>query len=202
VNARVGPPQTTAHLRWPANASGPFSQTVNNLSADTEYSFRVCGQQLNGSGLACAQTRTFTTEPAVEDSARASWWSGCCESFQVDARSGPGGQNAHGSLSWELGTSSLTQETFEGAVTCLEVDGRRAVVGAVGEWTVFWPTVTTKPGSMLALVVDGVTLADRFATNPPSEGSAPPGCEAAQFGPGQTADPFEFVVNDASAPAL
>jgi DNA-binding beta-propeller fold protein YncE len=52
--------QTTPTVNWPAGASGSFGQTVTGLSPNTNYSFRVCGQD-QGNSAACLSTKTFTT---------------------------------------------------------------------------------------------------------------------------------------------
>ena len=48
--------------------------------------------------MACAQTRTFTTGPPVEDSVTGSWVLSPHYSGQIDARSGPEGQHPQGSV--------------------------------------------------------------------------------------------------------
>lgn len=200
VTGRAGPPLKTRSLHWPAGANGgPFAQAVDKLSAGTGYSFRICGsdQGTPPEGV-CAQTRTFTTSAATQDVAHGSWWSGCCVSFGVNARSGPSGQNPHGTMNRREGSSwSQTWWSFQGSVTCLEVNRRRAVIGAVGE-RIDDPGGTTSPARMLALVEDGVTGSDRFAVTDASTGSTPPDCKTAEFGsPTQSPQQFEWVVNDA-----
>jgi hypothetical protein len=196
VTGRVGFPARTRDLDWPAGASGPITQRVEGLSASTPYSFRVCGRD-NETADVCAQTRTFTTQGATEDVARGGWWAGCCNSFGVNARSGPDGENARGSMFQQTGNSfDPVSRHFAGTVTCLEVDGRRAVIGSVGEVKTS-PSGTTAPASLLVLAVDGVTAADAYAVKDYGPGS-PPNCDTAEFGePGQVQDSFEWVVNDA-----
>jgi hypothetical protein len=196
VTGRVGAPAQTRELDWPAGASGPITLKVEDLSASTPYTFRVCGRD-NETAAVCAQTRTFTTKAATEDVAHGGWWSGCCSSFGVNARSGPGGENARGSIAQRVGNSfDPVSTSFQGNVTCLEVDGRRAVVGAVGEVETS-PSGTTSPASLLVLAVDGVTGADAYTTQNYGPAS-PPNCETAEFRePNQVQDWFEWVVNDA-----
>jgi hypothetical protein len=194
---RVGDPQQTNQLTWPGGASGPIIQKVSDLSASTPYTFRVCGTDV-ATDPVCAQTKTFTTKPPTEDVAHGGWWSGCCNSFAVNARSGPGGENARGSMGLTVGNSfDPVSRHFGGTVTCLEVDGRRAVIGAVGQVTTS-PPGTSAPATLLALVVDGVTAADQFEVHDIVSGSTPPDCEAAEFtSPTEVQTSFEFVVNDA-----
>jgi hypothetical protein len=197
VSGRVGDPQQTGQLTWPGGASGPIIQKVTDLSAGTSYSFRICGTDVQTDPV-CAQTKTFTTKPPTEDVAHGGWWSGCCNSFGVNARSGPGGENPTGSMNLRAGNSfDPVSRSFGGTVTCLEVDGRQAVIGAVGQVTTS-PPGTSNPATLLALVVDGVTAADEFEVGEIVSGSTPPNCATATFGsPSEAQDWFEFVVNDA-----
>ena len=167
------------------------------MSAGTSYTFRVCGTDVQTDPV-CAQTKTFTTKPPTEDVAHGGWWGGCCNSFGVNARSGPGGENARGSMNLRTGSSfDPVSRAFSGAVSCLEVDGRRAVIGAVGQVTTS-PSGTIQPATLLALVVDGVTAGDENDVNDIVLGSTPPDCAAAEFtSPGPVGTQFEFVVNDA-----
>jgi hypothetical protein len=194
VTGRVGDPQRTRTLDWPASASGPISQKVTGLSASAPYSYRLCGED-GQTAAVCAQTRTFTTGAATEDVASGGWWGGCCNSFSVNARSGPDGENARGSMFQQSGNSfDPVSRQFRGIVTCLEVDGRRAVIGAVGEIEEH-PSGTTYSAARLVLAVDGVAAADAYAVQ---DSASPPNCETAEFGePGRLQDSFEWVVNDA-----
>jgi hypothetical protein len=196
VTGRVGDPALTRELSWPAGASGPITQKVEDLSASAPYSFRVCGWD-NETEAVCAQTRTFTTKAATEDAAHGGWWSGCCASFGVNARSGPGGENARGTVGERRGNSfDPVSTSYQGTVTCLEVDGRRAVIGSVGELKTD-PSGTTRTVSLLVLAVDGVTAADAYATQGYGPAS-PPNCKTAEFGePTEVQTWFEWVVNDA-----
>jgi hypothetical protein len=185
---------TTETRHWPGGSSGPISEKVTGLAAGTSYSFVLCGQDLGGS-QACAQTRTFTTKPAVEDAARGSFWSGCCSSFSVDAKSGPSGENPRGTMRYVVGGGfDPVTHTFTGIVTCLAVHGTRAAVGAVGQ-TNDYPPGTDRPTTMFVLIEDGRTAADSW-TNV-SAGSTPTDCGAAFGEPGQLDPMHEFVVNDA-----
>jgi hypothetical protein len=196
VAGRVGGPQQTSQLNWPAGARGPIIQKVSDLSAGTPYTFRICGSD-DQTPPVCAQTKTFTTKPPAEDSVHAGWWFGCCNSFGVNARSGPGGENPTGSMGLRTGSSfDPVSRSFGGTVTCLEVDGRRAVIGAVGQVTTS-PPGTSSPATLLAMVEDGVTAVDKYDVNEIVSGSTPPDCSTAQFDSPSDISEFEFVVNDA-----
>jgi hypothetical protein len=195
VTGSTANPRTTESTQWPSGASGAFSQKVKNLAAGSSYSFRVCGT--DSDTPACAQTRTFTTAAAVEDSAEGGYDAGCCASFRVDARSGPAGESPHGSMSLTE-TSGQTSTSFTGFVTCLAVDGRTAKVGAVGARRDLGAAEST-PARLLVALVDGHTQADSIERSL-SAGSTPPSCSAAPpFGQVFEHGNDEIVVNDAQA---
>jgi hypothetical protein len=201
ITGRVGtPPQIGNHYNWPAGASGPLWHTVGGLSAGSEYSFRVCGAD-NGTpdeDALCAQTRTFTTPAAVEDSVHGGWWGGCCAAESVQATSGPSGESPNGVMTWAIGPSSTpVSSRYTGIVTCLQITGRTAIIGSVGKRE-DTPGETT-PATMLVRVIDGVTAADSYQDLGVQPGSTPPSCATASF---PAAFPegaqFEMVVNDAA----
>jgi hypothetical protein len=69
--------------------------------------------------------------------------------FDVDARSGPSGENPSGTATWHLGRASGPTWTVD--VTCLSVTGNTAVIGFSG--TVSRPLIT-EPTAGLIRVVD------------------------------------------------
>lgn len=182
---------------WPAGASGPFSKVVTRLSADAEYSFRVCGSDQDAQESYCAQTRTFKTLPAVEDSVKGGFFHACCASLNVNATSGPSGENAHGSMNLGEFPAFSPGREFEGFVTCLIVHGRSAAVGAVGEWREFGtPNTDPYPGSLTAAIVDGHLGADKLGQRAAGPAS-PPDCASVTFENLFASDENFFVVNDA-----
>jgi hypothetical protein len=201
ITGRVGdPPQIGNHYNWPAGASGPFSHTVGGLSAGSEYSFRVCGADdgVPDEDAPCAQTRTFNTPAATQDSVHGGWWGGCCASESVQATSGPSGENPNGTMHWQIGPyTTPVSYSYTGIVTCLLVTGRTAIVGSVGQRKA--STGETTPSTMLVRVIDGETAADTYQGMEPQPGSTPPSCEGASFptDPYPEATWFEMVVNDA-----
>jgi hypothetical protein len=182
---------------WPAGASGPFSKTVTQLSAGADYSFRVCGQDQNAQESVCAQARTFKTLPAVEDSVRGGYFHACCASLNVNATSGPSGENARGSLDLGEFPAFSPGREFTGFVTCLIVDGRSAAVGAVGRWREYGtPNPEPYTGSLRVGIVDGHLGVDKIGQR--SQGSAsPPNCASETFQGLFGSDELHFVVNDA-----
>jgi hypothetical protein len=179
---------------WPAGASGPFSEPVSGLAAGSSYSFRICGSDANGSG--CAQTRTFTTKPPVEDGAVGWSWAGCCGRFEVDAHSTATGANPHGRLS-SSGGDGYNSASFVGLVTCLVVHGSQAAVGAVGRVT-FQPGGESVDQTYLVTIVDRRLERDTLNTVVAS-GTTPPDCASASFANnGEIIIPGgDYVVNDA-----
>jgi hypothetical protein len=199
VTDRVGDPQQIGAGHYPAGVTGPVSAKVGHLAAGSSYSFRLCGLDDGEAEYICAQTRTFTTPPAVEDSVYGGWFAGCCASFGVDARSGPSGESPRGTMNWHEGPTinDQTERTFTSdEITCMEVDGTRAAIGAVGILHLE-PSGEDHLASTLATIVDGRTQVDTYHRESPSNVSF---CSDASFD-NQTSlsSQFEFVVNDASA---
>jgi hypothetical protein len=190
----------TSTLRWPAGASGPFSQDVRELEANTEYSFRVCGADEDEPDAVCANTRTFTTGPLTNDWVSAGWFLSSAFHGDVYARGGPNGENPTGTVrtASQCGINPPCIR-FEGSVSCLAVSGNRAAVGAVGEQTTFDdPDPTVTPATRLVTVVEDGDGAGRISYTGAS-GSTPPNCATAsptsEFGGDVT------VRDAASAPA-
>jgi hypothetical protein len=104
-------------------------ESVSGLAASTTYHYRLCAQDAEpGTGPGCRGDTTFTTLPP-EDSVIGT--GGVMSGNQalglltLNAHSGPQGQNPHGSAT---GTTKYGSE-FGGPVTCLRVQGARAVIG-------------------------------------------------------------------------
>jgi hypothetical protein len=197
-----GDPLRAGGQTWPAGASGPISAKVIHLTAGSSHSYRLCGYDENpeGTNTICAQTRTFTTQPAVEDSLWGGFFAGCCSRFDVDARSGPTGANPRGSVRWYASSSSSPDppRIFNGFVTCLAGNGARAAVGAVGKWT--QQGSPDANATLLITIVDGRTEEDTY-NEVETAGSAPPNCATASFANQNTLlDPqADFIVNDATS---
>jgi hypothetical protein len=193
------------HLRagdrsWPAGASGPISAKVSHLTAGTQHSYRVCGYDEDPEyvDVKCAQTLTFTTKPAVDDSVRGGFYAGCCSRVDVDARSGQNGANPRGFFRWYARSSSSPDppSIFNGFVTCLAVNGSRAAVGAVGKWSQQGSPDTN--ATFLVTIVDGRTEEDTYH-HVETAGSTPPNCANADFSHQSPLiiHSYEFIVNDA-----
>ena len=99
-------------------------------------------------------------------------------------------------MSLRVGNSfDPVSRSFSGSVSCLDVDGRRAVIGAVGQVTTS-PPGTSGPATLVAVIQDGVTAADGYDRGEIVSGSTPPVC-ASELTPSSSFSDFEFVVNDA-----
>jgi len=191
----------TGDQDWPSGASGPFSTKATGLAASSSYSFKVCGWDYigenEGGQEACAQVRTFTTKPPVEDSIVGKFGFGRSSHYEVDAHSSPSGAAPGGTLS-EFDAGELQYASFTGNVTCLVVNGSAAAVGAVGTYHDF--DGTQRPQSRLWTVVDGRVGLDTF-NSVRAEGSAAPNCATASFADQHTLnEPMsrtDFIVNDA-----
>ena len=176
----------TPHLRWPAGASGPFSDTTRFLGplyADTEYKFRVCGsdeEDLNAPTV-CAQTRTFRTPPATRDAVLGGWRFGLSvgsAAGEVDASAKPDGSDLTGRMRHQLHEPNTI---FAGRVTCLRVSGSTGVVGAIGRRTTDGtepdPNGTPNASSLVTIADGGPGGSDRVGVTT-SSSTAPPNCAA------------------------
>ncbi len=195
LNGRVGDPPTAGFTNWPAGVSGPFSANVSGLAAGTEYSYRVCGHD-GGQTPVCSNTRTFTTRPPVKDAVFGGYWTGCCSTWTVNAKSGPSGENPEGYITWHSPNGfDSGHRDFQGIVTCLKVDGARAAVVAVGAIRNSFDGTET-PTTSTAIVVDGRTAQDSIH-DADIPGTAPLDCKSLSGTPGQLDAMHELIVNDA-----
>jgi hypothetical protein len=191
----------TGDQDWPSGASGPFGKKATGLAAGSSYSFKVCGwdyvAENEGGPVVCAQVRTFTTKPPVEDSVVGKYGFGRSNHYEVDAHSSPSGAAPRGTL-YEYDSGDLQFASFTGNVTCLVVKGSAAAVGAVGTFRDFNGTQRTQ--SRLWTVVDGRVGLDTF-NSVGAEGSSAPNCATASFANQHTLnEPMsrtDFIVNDA-----
>jgi hypothetical protein len=143
----------TSTRHWKAGTSGPFRELVAGLKQNTEYSFRVCGQD-EGQAAVCAQTLKFKTK--VGNTVRGNWgFRGFCCAHTippvpsrdngVDASSGPNGERPTGTLVADASDGSdghpSSGQTY--TVTCLKIDRTpkgyiRAAIGYGGHVVWLW----------------------------------------------------------------
>jgi len=174
------PVSTGPGFRWPAGASGPFSTKAEGLYPNTNYSFRICGRDIDEGGpFVCAPTLTFTTKAAAQDELWGGYFAGPCCNGYARAKAGPHGENASGHLS---------ASDFNGFVTCLAVNGNRAAVGGVGA-----------SSAMIMTVVDGGLTGTDTVQRAVAPAAVRPNCSAASFSNQVPVGPDEgdFVVIDA-----
>lgn len=178
----------TREREWPAGASGHFTEKVTGLYAGRQYSFRICGADGDAAPV-CAQTRTFTTGPPVQDSVVGFWVPSPHRSGSVDAHSGPSGQNPQGGFSARQGF-----DTIGATVTCLRVSGNKAVVGGVGKHS---PDAPAPNSRFLAAFVDGGPSGmDGFSVSIQPGTTTPPDCASVTSYP-EPSGGTDIVINDA-----
>jgi hypothetical protein len=179
---------TTRTRQWPAGSSGPFSESVGGLYSAKTYDFRVCGADDANGATSCGQTRQFTTRAPVNDTVTGHWGFSPHFNGSVDASSGPSGQDPQGTL-----TARRSSSAFEGYVTCVQVAGNKAVVGAVGH-----PAESPyyNQTALFTVVDGGPSGTDTIGVTIPAGTSAVPDCASAQFD-GENDGDTGLVVNDA-----
>jgi hypothetical protein len=177
----------TVPRHWPAGARGPFSATVSGLYASRTYFFRLCGRDDASASDICAQTRRFTTGAPVRDSVVGSWGQSSSFYGNVDAHSGPAGQNPSGTVS-----ARASFDSFTGNVTCLIVSGSTAKLGAVGHTQ----DSSEAKETMLLSVADGGPSGTDGVTVIITPGSTAPNCANAPM-PAAGNDGSQVVINDA-----
>jgi len=116
--------QETPRRNVPGGATGPFAQNTRvQLAFDTEYSFRLCGDE--GGGAVCAQTVKFRMPKPTGDAVFGEVPSAYgFRSLFIEAQSGPSGESPGGNFS--------VFGAFSGHVTSMTVTGNRAAVFARG----------------------------------------------------------------------
>jgi hypothetical protein len=137
---------------------------------------------LVGAGLARAQAPgdSVVGSGSAEDKFLATHQLGCCQyAYDLDAHSGPRGENPSGSVVVQFSGRDLLPYSFSGHVSCLAVNGTKAVIGAIVDEVQGTPL----PGFPFPTVGQGATL---FATDTHGPvtgtlfGGAPP--DADRFG--------------------
>jgi hypothetical protein len=128
-------------------------------------------------------------------------------SFDIDAFSGPSGENPSGVISVHLGGGNGT--TYRLAVTCLSVTGNQAIIGvsgtvggSLGQGTGGLMRVGDNGG--LGSGLDTLALALEFRQGPPDPTPLPGPTTCSEFptgsGPLQTTSLGDIVVTDAQPP--
>jgi hypothetical protein len=132
-------------------------------------------------------------------------------SFLIDARSGPSGESPSGSVRYFAGTPTFNDHVDAGSVTCLAVDGNRAVIGGYGLRIIggnsFGPSNPPPPpqnaGFFLIVVDNGppiepnASVGPDLAGYPVQAGSTPPS-DCSNVSPDSLSLVFgDIVVHDA-----
>jgi hypothetical protein len=175
---------STPQVSLPKGASGRFAQRVAALDPATTYEYRLCAVEAGG-GPVCAQPRRFRTTTPDGDRLTGRMIGGTTRAdlvfADIQARSGPAGQNPSGSLHLSGAVEGPPLE-FTGFVTCLAVASPTSfTVGAVGQ--------SQGAAGTAVLRVSGTQTGYRLAS-----GSAAPDCagSVATPLPANTDDLFVF----------
>jgi hypothetical protein len=203
-NTKTGVHRDTPEQYVHAGASGPFVVNVRALEANTGYSFRLCGSDVDPVREVCAQTRTFTTGPLRNDWVQASWAVGAGTGFSggVYARGEPNGENPTGTVGTTVQCDINHCFVFDGSVTCMKVQGNKAVVGAVGKEDDLGDPSPPPAQTRLVFVLDDDSGSDQTGYTSES-GTTPPNCAAADLSGPIGGDPrvtSQATVRDAPAP--
>jgi hypothetical protein len=134
------------------------SANILGLSHGATHHYRVCARGTDGGGI-CGADRVLTTT-AGEDSAVGQGivdsipQLGFYDGSNLDAYGPPGGGAPHGRASISPG-SAYFRIPDQGPVTCLRVEGNRAVVGFKGEE--FTSGIEPIPGALVFIEDNGPT---------------------------------------------
>jgi hypothetical protein len=129
-------PTRTVPAHRPASGEyGYFHEGVFDLLPGRNYYYELCGaDDRPGAQEACGGVQRFFTNPSSsQDSVHGTLYSGFgpyVNTYTFDAASGPQGQNADG---WITVLYRGWYVLWEGRVTCLSVNGKRAAIGMVGQ---------------------------------------------------------------------
>jgi hypothetical protein len=120
--------------------TGPVSETVTGLAANTHYSYRLCGTEGDGP-VVCAQTRTFATgRDSVQAYGETEEYGSAPRhqvvDIDVDALEGESAQPPLGRGYFRFGTAGGFGVVWAPVgsksgpnITCIEVNGNEAIVG-------------------------------------------------------------------------
>jgi hypothetical protein len=177
-----GHPRPRTQTRsWPAGAKGPIAEGVSDLLVASQYSFRLCGAD-QGESAVCAQTRTFATPALAGDYVRGSFAGSEPQTqspytVRFNARSGPDGSNARGTVRFTFAGQTRTDR-----VVCLTLGATFANIGVV----------RPDNGTLLYAVRNAPEEPPGWGTSPTSN---PPTCASGNF-TGVPHTQSSFVIHD------
>jgi hypothetical protein len=186
-------PEVTSDV--PNGQARLVAATVTGLDEGTTYHFRACVR-----GGLCGKVLTFTTT-SERDSVHGLGVSyevpqlGYHVGASVDVSAAPDGSDPEGRASRSPGVHYF-RVPDEGVVTCLRVDGNRASIGFLADYTMYDPSLPLFP--VVIYIEDVGATGDRFATELPAEvpTSCPDPDEVLDSTPGQVLIRGDFVVHD------
>ena len=143
---------------------GSVYATVTGLAEGTTHHYRHCVRNGNGA-VVCGAPKTVTTTAGRDSVVGLGIASEIPElgyhlGASVDASSAPDGSSPEGQASRSPGTHFF-RIPDSGEVTCLRVEGNRAAVGFVADWTMYDPSLPLVP--LVLHIEDNGTAGDRFA---------------------------------------
>lgn len=149
---------------------GGVDATLTGLDEGTTYYYRHCVRG-SGEGVVCGSRQAFTTTSG-RDSVQGIGVSaeipelGYYVGAILDASSEPDGSLPEGHASRSPGVHYF-RIPDEGDVTCLRVEGDRAAVGFVADYTDYDPGLPLVP--VVVYVEDNGSIGDRFSVELPAE---------------------------------
>jgi hypothetical protein len=152
--AAIAQRKLTPERRIPGDVTAPFAERVSGLTANTHYSFRLCGRDVGGP-TACTPVRSFTTgQDFVRGNGYGQVQIGIYELFDVDAFNGPQGSGPSGRVFAQWGDPYPGVVVSYGSrttpnTTCVAVRGHEAgLVGFPRAGTAPPPGLGSRPGRL------------------------------------------------------
>ena len=153
----------------PGATSAQVAAVVTGLDEGTTYFHRTCVRNERGGGV-CGAPQSFTTTSG-RDSVQGTGIAGAIPELgyylgvDVDASSAADGSDLEGTASRSPGVHYFRLPD-EGVVTCLRVDGNRASVGFLADYTMYDPSLPLVP--VVLYVEDNGATGDRFSSALPA----------------------------------
>jgi len=171
----------TRPIEFVVNESEPVAEPVDGLEPGTIYHYAVCAEDSENPGDPfCSPDQTFTTDATEDSVAGAVDDEPCqppipsgeiCRSFRAfDSHSGPAGENPTGTVTIQYAVRSESV-VRDYPVSCLVVEGNRATVAIVGD---FSETVVVYVEDNGSAGQDRIAVTDELFSPPPDFECPPP----------------------------
>jgi hypothetical protein len=151
---------------YPGGTNLPVQATVTGLDEGTTLHYRSCVRNAAGGGI-CGAIQSFTTTTG-RDSVQGLGITeqipmlGYALGAYADASAEADGSSPEGIASRSPGTYYF-RIADEGPVVCLRVEGNRAAVGYLADWTIIDPTLPLVP--IVLHIEDNGPTGDRYAVD-------------------------------------